>query len=179
MYQLPVTITSNYATISVEFSVGVMIDYTTWIPAGESSNKFPMQYNDLNVQILFDDQVIFDQPVDHTVMQCTHRFLDSTELHLKQLKIILSGLQDHHHTSINGVEHAAVMLRIHSVRLEGLNLRMAFEDHGQCVYDDLPDETSIPSEYMGRNGYQLLEFTTPVYQWLLDTEQKNSYYYDA
>jgi hypothetical protein len=178
MYQLPVTVPVNYATISVEFSVGTMINYTTWIPACQDTS-LAMQYGDLTVQILFDDQVIFDQSVDHNVMQCTHRFLDSNELHLKQLKIILTGLQDHHRTTINDIEHAAVMLRIHSVRLEGLNLRLALEDHGVCVYDQSPKETSIPSEYMGRNGYQLLEFTTPVYQWLLDTGKKNSYYYNA
>ena len=176
MYQRPVVELTNYATVSVEFSAGSMIDYITWVPASEHEqqygNNFQVAYNDLIVQILFDDKVVFEQPVGNSVTTFTYQFKDSNELHLKQLKIKLTGIQDQHHRLINGIGDAAVMLRIHSIRLEGLNMRLAMEDYGQCVYNYNSEEKNIPSEYMGCDGYQLLEFTTPVYQWLIDTEQK-------
>ena len=33
------------------------------------------------------------------------------------------------------------------------------------------------SEYMGQVGYQSLQFTTPIYPWLIANERKDTYYY--
>ncbi len=66
------------------------------------------------------------------------------------------------------------MLRIHSIRIEGLDMRLTMEDSGTC---ELDGEPAVPSEYMGQVGYQSLKFTTPIYPWLFANERKDTYYY--
>lgn len=66
------------------------------------------------------------------------------------------------------------MLHIHSIRIEGLDMRLTMEDSGTC---ELDGEPAIPSEYMGQVGYQSLKFTTPIYPWLMANERKDTYYY--
>jgi hypothetical protein len=66
------------------------------------------------------------------------------------------------------------MLRIHSIRIEGLDMRLTMEDSGDCWFGE---EQAVPSEYMGQVGYQSLKFTTPIYTWLLGNERKDTYYY--
>lgn len=66
------------------------------------------------------------------------------------------------------------MLHIHSIRIEGLDLRLTMEDSGEC---QLGGESAVPSEYIGQVGYQSLKFTTPIYPWLFANERKDTYYY--
>ena len=66
------------------------------------------------------------------------------------------------------------MLHIHSIRIEGLCMRLTMEDSGTC---ELDGEPAVPSEYMGQVGYQSLKFTTPIYPWLMANERKDTYYY--
>ena len=69
---------------------------------------------------------------------------------------------------------AGAQLHIHSIRIEGLCMRLTMEDSGTC---ELDGEPAVPSEYMGQVGYQSLKFTTPIYPWLLANERKDTYYY--
>jgi hypothetical protein len=183
MYQIPdAEIPINCVSIKIEFSAGTMIDYTTWIPAAEHKlyygNLFEISFDNLIVQIILNDQILFEQPVGTKVTVFEYKMLDSDELQLKELKIKLVGISHEHHQNITNKGDAAVMLRIHNIWLEDLNLRQAIEDLGKCVYDSTPTVVGIPSEFMGQNGHQLLEFTTPVYRWLLDQYVKPSYYYN-
>jgi hypothetical protein len=79
-----------------------------------------------------------------------------------ELRIIVSG------------RPTGAQLRIHSIRIEGLDMRLTMEDSGTC---ELDGEPAVPSEYMGQVGYQSLWFTTPIYPWLLANERKDTYYY--
>ena len=66
------------------------------------------------------------------------------------------------------------MLHIHRICIEGLDMRLTMEDSGTC---ELDGEPAVPSEYMGQVGYQSLQFTTPIYPWLMANERKDTYYY--
>ena len=181
MYQIYAPeITDTCACIKIEFSAGTMIDCSTWIPASSHNqcyqDLFDISYDDLVVQISLSDQILFEQSVGTGVTTFSYNMIDSSQLELKQLKIQLKGINSNHHQHVLGKGDVAVMLRIHNVWLEELSLRQVLENLGTCFNDLLPATSSMPSEFMGINGYQLLEFTTPVYRWLLDQHVKFSYY---
>jgi hypothetical protein len=55
-------------------------------------------------------------------------------------------------------------------------LKRAFSDHGKYHIADT-DEVGVPSEFIGQSGMQILNFTTPIYPWLLSVDKKFDYFY--
>jgi hypothetical protein len=117
------------------------------------------QENNLIVEISLDTRVILSQPLTTKVTTLLHMFDDEPGEH--ELRIELKG------------NPQGAMLHIHHILIEGLNLRLTMEDSGTCLMDNI---AHVPSEYMGRPGYQSLKFTTPIYPWLLANERKDTYY---
>jgi hypothetical protein len=125
------------------------------------------------VHIVIDNQVMltkkfstdvtkfeYDIPEPKTVYG--NDILSETDITEHELRIEVSG------------RPTGAQLRIHSIRIEGLCMRLTMEDSGTC---ELDGESAVPSEYMGQVGYQSLRFTTPIYPWLLANERKDTYYY--
>jgi hypothetical protein len=117
------------------------------------------QENNLTVEISLDNRVILSQPLTIDVTKLLHMLDDEPSEH--ELRIELKG------------NPQGAMLHIHHILIEGLNLRLTMEDSGTCLMDNI---AHVPSEYMGRPGYQSLKFTTPIYPWLLANERKDTYY---
>lgn len=114
------------------------------------------------VVIVIDGQVMLTQPLSTNITRFEHSISDHTETAEHKLRIEVRG------------RPTGAQLRIHSICIEGLDLRLTMEDSGTCELDGVP---SVPSEYMGQVGYQSLRFTTPIYPWLLANERKDTYYY--
>ena len=117
------------------------------------------QENNITVEISLDDRVILTQSLATKVTKLLHMFNDEPGEH--ELRIELKG------------DPQGARLHIHHILIEGLNLRLTMEDSGTCIMDNIEH---VPSEYMGRPGYQSLKFTTPIYHWLLNNERKDTYY---
>lgn len=150
----------NTAALDIEFSAGTMINYQTWTPELGC---------DLQIQIILDKIVILDQALTTELTQFHYDFADTVDTQEHELQIVLSGVPDEQ------VEDTNVMLKIHNIWIERLNMHLAMEDQGQYYHHS--GEVHVPSEYMGCNGYWSLKFTTPIYPWLLEIERKPDYYY--
>lgn len=114
------------------------------------------------VLILIDNEIITTKQLSTEITEFKYNILDSDETIEHELRIEVRG------------RPTGAMLHIHSIRIEGLDMRLTMEDSGTC---ELDGEPSVPSEYMGQVGYQSLRFTTPIYPWLLANERKDTYYY--
>lgn len=114
------------------------------------------------VFILIDNKIITTKQLSIEITEFKYNIPDSDETIEHELRIEVRG------------RPTGAMLHIHSIRIEGLDMRLTMEDSGTC---ELDGEPAVPSEYMGQVGYQSLRFTTPIYPWLLANERKDTYYY--
>jgi hypothetical protein len=123
------------------------------------------------VHIVIDNQVMLTKKFSTDITKfeyaipepkTVYGILSETDIVEHELRIEVSG------------RPTGAQLRIHSIRIEGLCMRLTMEDSGTC---ELDGESAVPSEYMGQVGYQSLRFTTPIYPWLLANERKDTYYY--
>ena len=166
-------------TIKIVCSLGTMINQHEWVAMNHHrsrfSDQYPKPYQDLQVRVELDNNVLFEgqltQPLDFE-----HMFEDSEIVTDHVLKISLNGLVDSHRVYLDQVGDLAPMMRIEGIWIEQLSMRMAFEDYGQCFYENTID-TQIPSEFVGQNGTQVLNFSTPIYPWLMSIQKKHDYFY--
>jgi len=154
-------IVTNTAELDIEFSAGTMINYQTWTTVLDC---------DLRIQIILDQQVILDQALTTELTRFHYNFVDTVDTQKHKLQICLRGVP------AEQVENSNVMLKIHNLWIERLNMHLAMQDLGEYCHQT--GEVHVPSEYMGCNGYWSLEFTTPIYAWLFDKELKPDYYYN-
>jgi len=116
----------------------------------------------IEISIVVDNKVMLTKTLSTDITKFECNVPDSDETTEHELRIELNG------------NPTGAMLHIHSIRIEGLYMRLTMEDSGEC---QLGGESAVPSEYMGQVGYQSLKFTTPIYPWLLANERKDTYYY--
>ena len=114
------------------------------------------------VAIWIDGKVLMIQQLSTDTTRFEHAIPDHADPAEHELRIEVRG------------QPTGAQLHIHSIRIEGLDLRLTMEDSGTC---ELDGEPAVPSEYMGQVGYQSLRFATPIYPWLLANERKGTYYY--
>jgi len=114
------------------------------------------------VFISIDGKVTLRKQLSTDITKFEYKLPDTEETIEHELRIEVCG------------KPTGAMLHIHSIRIEGLDMRLTMEDSGDCWFGD---EQAVPSEYMGQVGYQSLKFTTPIYPWLLANERKDTYYY--
>jgi len=166
------------AALNIVCSAGVMIDQTDWVTMADHQARFGNQYvepySDLQVRIELDGDVLLDSNLTQRI-EFEHWFEDSESQCEHVLKIQLYGLNDSHRVYLNNVGNLAPMMKIEGVWIEKLSIRMVFEDHGQVFFDNTIDP-QIPSEFVGQNGTQILNFSTPVYPWLMSVQKKPDYF---
>lgn len=123
------------------------------------------------VSIVIDNQVILHKKLSTDITKFEYNIPEPTTVYGYAYNI--ETIEHELRIEVRGRPTGA-MLHIHSIRIEGLCMRLTMEDSGTCELDGVP---SVPSEYMGQVGYQSLRFTTPIYPWLLANERKDTYYY--
>lgn len=167
------------AALNVVCSAGTMIDQHEWVPMNNHSSRFGDQYpnpfKDLVVTIELDNTVLIESDLSQP-LEFEHMFEDSESVTDHVLKISLGGLVDSHRVYLDQVGELAPMMRIEGIWIEQLSMRPVFEDHGQCFYNNTTDP-QIPSEFVGQNGTQVLNFSTPIYPWLMSVQKKPEYFY--
>jgi len=114
------------------------------------------------VLIVVDDKVLMTKQLSADTTKFEYQLPDHENPAEHELRIEVRG------------KPTGSMLHIHSICIEGLDMRLTIEDSGTCKLDGEP---AVPSEYMGQVGYQSLQFTTPIYPWLIANERKDTYYY--
>jgi hypothetical protein len=168
------------ARLNIEISAGVMIDQEKWIPATDHDiffgDSYAKPYDSLTVSITLDGNLLLESNVN-SLVKLNHEFTDSEETTSRCLKIIVKGFDEKFCCYVDGIGEVSPMIKIDSFQIENLNMMLTMEDSGKCFYDDSPTDESVPSMVIGQNGFQVLEFTTPIYPWLLANERKPEYYY--
>jgi hypothetical protein len=163
MFSMPGKINhESKAKLNIHLSTGYMIDFKKWVSAD--------QHCVVKVTL---GNVVLHYGVIGQQLQIEHEFLDTTDGDYK-LQIEVESIAD---VFDLGHLRAFPMLNIQGIWIENLNLRMAFEQYGKCYYPEHPDIT-VPPEYIGTVGTMSLQFTTPIYKWLLqcDNREDSDYY---
>jgi len=167
------------AMLNISVLPGIMIEQSEWIPITHHHEKFnesyPAPYADLKIQIELDGKSLISSSLD-SVINVEKLFEDSEEITQHIIKIKLSGIKDLHQMHVDGIGNVSPMLKINNFCIEQLSLKRALEEYGK-YYIDSSAEIQIPSEFMGQNGVYLLNFTTPIYPWLLSIDNKFDYFY--
>ena len=152
----------NKAKLNIQLDTGYMINFEKWVPAVQHCV----------VKIMLNDLTLYHGNVNQPVC-IEHEFLDTANGNYK-LTVEVEDLAD-----VFDLDNtrAFPMLHIQGIWIENLNLRIAFEEYGKCHCPERPD-IIVPSEYMGSVGAISLQFTTPIYKWLLQCDnRKDSNYY--
>jgi hypothetical protein len=167
------------AVLNISVSSGIMIEQAEWVPNTHHYTRFnelyPAPYSDLKIQIEFNGESLISSSLD-SVINIEKLFEDSEEITQHTIKIKLSGIKDSHQMYIDGIGNVSPMLKIDCFCIEQLSLKRALEEYGKYHIDDSV-EIKTPSEFMGENGVCLLNFTTPIYPWLLSVDNKFDYFY--
>lgn len=154
------------ASLHIVMSLGYMWNVTNWYTQeqyNQLSNAQPVPWQNIQVQVKLDDTTVFDSHVGD-LTEITHTFADSVQLQQHQLTMNISGFDDQHHPEYNG-HTGGVLLKIHSICIEGLNLDRVILTHGKYVLDD--QSVNVAGNLAGGNGTYSLPFTTPIYSWLM------------
>lgn len=171
MFRMPgKPITIDTASLDITISAGVVIDYSTWVSAKDHVAYFgtnlPSHHNGLGLSILLDGAVLFDGAVGTESVTIHHDFEDSKINCAHVLEIVFSGLGEDCNHLLHGKETFS-MFRIDSIAIENLPMQFVLENLGKYYHDD---KISVASKYIGFNGRCVLEFQTPIYQWLLSND---------
>lgn len=154
-------------SVIVEMSLGYMLDGTAWYTQqqyNQSTDVVSIPWNKIKITIKLDQQVIFESGLDDTT-QVTYSFNDSSSTQPHTLTIQVDGLDNSHRPRWPSGLTGGVMLKIHSITIEDMDMSCVMPKLGTCVLED--GSVHIPTNLLGSNGTQTLPFTTPIYIWLV------------
>jgi hypothetical protein len=124
----------------------------------------------LGVEILLDDQVLLD--VDHVenIINFHHTISDDDGEH--SLKFVLKNkTSEHTKVDAEGNIIKDACLIIENVEFDGIALKQLLIDHSVYTHDFNGTKPETSNKFfgtMGCNGTVTLNFTTPIYLWLLE-----------
>jgi hypothetical protein len=164
--------------LEISLSSGTMINFEQWIPASKHQSQFgdqyPEPYKELMVQIELDGNIILNTSLDKAV-EFSYQFEDSDDSTQHCVAILLSGLDESHCKHLTDIGEVFPMMRVDTFSIESLPMQNVLEDQGRCEYYGSKD-VQVPGAFMGQNGKMSLEFSTPIYSWLLAIEKHQNYY---
>jgi hypothetical protein len=159
--------------LDIELEVGCMINLTEWIPSYQHfDHSGELPYKHMTVSVALNDVVLLDHSINSQAA-IHHQFVDHNPGTYK-LQIELNGdFERFNHLSDSLTVYP--MLRIRGIWIEGLSMHNIWEDLAECSWFGV-DAKEPGTEFMGRPGVQTLVFNTPIYQWLLQHDQKFNYF---
>jgi hypothetical protein len=160
-------VAAKTASVIVEMSLGYMLDGTVWYTQQQYNQLIdvvPIPWDKIRITIKLDQQVIFESGLNDTT-QVTYSFEDSSSTQTHALTIRVDGLDDSHRPSGPTGLNGGVMLKIHNITIEDINMAWGMPRLGTYVLED--GSVHIPSGLAGSNGTQTLLFSTPIYSWLV------------
>ena len=125
----------------------------------------------LGVRISFDQEIIYETSgVSHPI-EIQHSFSDAGSKH--ELAIELFG-KNRTHTKIDqqGTIVSDVLLTVDRVEIDDIDINQLFQQLSQYTHNFNGTQDCVQEKFfgvMGCNGVVKLEFSTPVYLWLLES----------
>jgi hypothetical protein len=139
-----------------------------------SSSEFSFQYCatglGLNLSVMFDGNKIYHQPVLLDFQTFSYSFEDDGLDHSFEIHLLGKTPE---HTVINdyGDIVSDVLLKIKDVQIDGTELEHIFTNKSTYTHDfNGTGSVTVEKFYgtMGCNGVLKLNFSTPIYLWLLE-----------
>lgn len=125
---------------------------------------------DLFLTVKFDGVQIFDQQLTLDPVDIQHEFEDSGHQHCLQLT--LSGKQPQHtELDAQGNIVSDRVVEISQAQLDDIELGLVFWNHSSYQHNFNGTAPHTQEKFygvMGCNGTVTFEFTSPIYQWLLE-----------
>jgi hypothetical protein len=126
--------------------------------------------NDVSVSVFLDQAEIFSAPASALPQRVDYEFNDVEGQHV--LAIQMSG-KTQEHTQIDGEGNIIddVLVGVKNVELDGINIDKLIWSLANYQHDFNGTQPTTTMKFygtMGCNGTVSLEFTTPVYLWLLE-----------
>lgn len=154
-------------TISIDLAIqsGYTVDYGNWINRSDN-NEFDIPWHLLEITVSIDDTVLYKGPVDINGVVLNHVMPDSEELQQHKITIAVSGFTSAHSFLHNGQEINAQLL-ISQFKIEHLDLVPLISQEGTKIFEERSGWKSDSHELLRGDHLQILNFSTPIYPWLL------------
>ena len=146
---------------------GSMINWKTWTPAAESHKLFDMPYETLTVEAWYDaTKLIASSPLSSSVIIINAELPDDHEDVDHTITIKLMGKNDTHTCSYAVDQLATAMIKV-KLYIEDLPINYCLEGQDVFFADDKVGAQNW-AEFMGENGQQHIQVSTPIYTWLIN-----------
>jgi hypothetical protein len=153
--------------LALTIEPGSMINWKTWIPASQSHKLFDMPYETMTVEAWYDDtRLIASSPLSASVISINVQLPDDHEDVHHIITIKLSGKDSTHTFNYEADQLAVGMIKI-KLYIEDLPINYCLEGQDVFFADDKVGAQNW-AEFMGENGEQHIQISTPIYTWLVD-----------
>jgi hypothetical protein len=150
---------------------GTKIDYT-WVdlfdqqPYDHIIKKYNLNHNGICLEILIDDQSIFNQNLtNQPVIKISQLVQDTDNLVDHKLKFKVSGYRDCHMPLIGDNTSLRATIKLAGLKFESIALDQVFDTNAEFKFNN---NTSMGGVIFSGNTESVLKFQTPIYQWLLE-----------
>ncbi len=126
--------------------------------------------DDISVSVFLDQFEIFSAAASALPQQVNHEFDDDEATHLLTVKLTGKN-SDHTQIDHDGNIIDDVLISVKNVELDGINIDKLIWNLAKYQHDFNGTQSPTTEKFygnMGCNGTVSLEFTTPVYLWLLE-----------
>ena len=141
------------------------IDYGDWIDRS-INNDFDIPWDLLKLTVGIDDYVLYQGTVGIDGIQLHYDMLDIDETQQHSITIAVTGFTSAHSFLHNGQEINAQLL-ISKFKIEHLDLLPLVSKEGIKIFNEQSESNPVSHELLRGNHSQILNFTTPIYPWLL------------
>ena len=146
------------------------IDYGNWINRS-LQDDFDIPWNSLNLTVDIDGFILYQDTVDINGAQLHYDMLDTNETQQHSIKVVVSGFTPAHSFFHNGREINAQLV-ISQFKIEHLDLIPLISLEGIKIFDNQSQSDSGSHELLRGDQLQILNFSTPIYPWLLSKFSK-------
>jgi hypothetical protein len=152
--------------INLTITSGYTVDYGKWIDRLDASAEFDIPWDLLKLTVAIDDVVLYQGTVDCDGVHLHHEMLDTDQPQQHRLTVAVDGFSPAHSFLHQGQEINAQLL-ISQFQIENLDLISVISADGVKIFDGHSDSNPVSHEMLRSNHAQILDFTTPIYPWLL------------
>jgi hypothetical protein len=130
----------------------------------------PSEFNNLGIELWLNKTMFFDNLISPGTHHIIHEFESDDSNHI--LKIKLKN-KTHEHTKINsaGEIESDVLINISNIALDEILIDQLMYEKAEYVHDGNGSQTIAVHKFYGNlgcNGHVQLNFSSPVYLWLLE-----------
>ena len=150
-------IVANKASLDVQLAVGCMIgNNEDWVKY-DTTNKYFENYDSLTIRVVLNNETLIEQSIESATFNFHYEFIDEPNVTNNTLEVILERTSDqHYYKTDTGVDVFPAMF-VDGIYVENLKVNKLLKNRSVHILDIEP---------------AIIEFTTPVYYWLLNNSGK-------